>query len=459
MPEFGWSSLFISFLLAAIGVLFTGSRLFLRSFNDEEFFTALAKIRLASLVGVSVAYFILVYLFLQDRFDVVAVYKFSEISLDPIYKISASWSGMEGSLLFWTLNLSLFANLGLARYATYRGYLYYFVSLIFLLFVTLFLANPFKYTEALDISDGLGMNPLLHNVYMLVHPIIIYAGLNSTVYLLTKQLKDGPKSYDLIESIGWILLTAGIALGGYWAYIELGWGGYWAWDPVENSSFIPWLAYTAYIHLYKHSSGSALLLITAAVTHFYSVIGTFITRSGIVLSVHTFANSDVAWYLQWYVWFSLVCVGVLLVRGLRLGGLLKTRLDRVMFLNWLNLTFFAISILWGVLYGPFAEIFFEEKIILGIPFFEKISTPYFVLNFVLMSVGLSLWFGVQILKLRLFMAIAGGFVVGLLAYLQNTYTLFEVSFLGLLSFNAIYLIQLLFFVGGLKKSVSVLIHL
>ncbi|MCS6893088.1 MAG: cytochrome c biogenesis protein CcsA [Deltaproteobacteria bacterium] len=456
MPELGWSFLVTALVSSCIGLIsasFSGN-------SSSQLYSRLCFT--ATLACTVSSYVLLILLFLGDRFDVVAVYQYSERALSSLYKISASWSGMHGSLLFWTVNLLFFSALGLMRYESFNGYRIVFCSCTFLLGISAFLANPFKYvqTNGEIINDGLGLNPLLHNFYMLIHPVVIYAGLNSTIYIVLKHVGVGnAQTLDFVELFGWCLLTVGILLGGYWAYIELGWGGYWAWDPVENASFIPWLTYTAYLHLSKHKFGRSLALFTALLTHFFTVLGTFLTRSGIVLSVHTFSNSEVAWYLQWYVYVVLAITAISFVKLLPNLSPAQGLFNQIMTVKWLLFVFYALSILWGVLFAPFSETFLDQRILLGIPFYENISIPYLVLTLALMPLGLLCWTGNLEMKPVITISAVTLFLTFAITWKSGVYfSLTEIIFILLLALNFSLLFFAILRVRNASKLCGVCIH-
>jgi cytochrome c-type biogenesis protein CcmF len=265
-------------------------------------------------------------LFAHD-FSIEYVANYSSRSLTGPYTFGALWGGMEGSLLFWTLLLTVFAAVALtrapartARLVAWAGAVLSSVA-IFFLALLLMPASPFTTTQGVP-ADGVGLNPLLQSPAMLIHPPLLYTGFVgfsipfafAMAALFTKRLDDGwftaTRRWTLFA---WSALSVGIVLGGAWAYTELGWGGYWAWDPVENASFMPWLTATAFLHsviiqekrrMFKVWNVTLILL-----TYFLAVFGTFLTRSGILSSIHTFTEGDTG---KWFLPF----LGVMLIGGL-----------------------------------------------------------------------------------------------------------------------------------------------
>jgi cytochrome c-type biogenesis protein CcmF len=282
-------------------------------------------VAVAAFVGLAVAALVGA-LFAHD-FSVEYVANYSSRSLTGPYTLGALWGGMEGSLLFWTLLLSVFSAVALTRARARTSRLVAWaggvLSVIAIFFLALLSgpASPFASSQGVP-ADGVGLNPLLQSPAMLVHPPLLYTGFVgfsipfafAMAALFTKRLDDGwftaTRRWTLFA---WSALSVGIVLGGAWAYTELGWGGYWAWDPVENASFMPWLTATAFLHsvviqekrrMFKVWNVTLILL-----TYFLAVFGTFLTRSGILSSIHTFTEGDTG---KWFLPF----LGAMLIGGL-----------------------------------------------------------------------------------------------------------------------------------------------
>jgi cytochrome c-type biogenesis protein CcmF len=244
-------------------------------------------------------------------FNMEYVWSYTSRNLPFAYVFSAFWAGQKGSLLFWAVVLSLFASaaqlLTSRRFAYLMPYVAGVTSAVITFFVSvmLFAADPF---ERLDFtpSDGRGLNPQLQNVGMVIHPPMLYLGYISITIpfafavaaLLSSRLDIGwihaIRKWTLVS---WLFLSIGITLGMWWAYVELGWGGYWAWDPVENASLLPWLTMTAFLHSVMIQEKRGMLkrwnLGLIIGTFLLSIFGTFITRSGVIASVHSFTQSNV----------------------------------------------------------------------------------------------------------------------------------------------------------------------
>lgn len=350
--------------------------------------------------------------FLQSNFSNQYVWQFSNRAMDDIYKLTAVWGGMDGSMLLWCFFLSIatiFSLLPFYRYpAKGRAWLLVFENLtlsFFLVVITLF-TNPFRYIRAPFIPpDGNGLNPLLQNPYMAIHPPILYAGFVTLAIpfaLYMAALASGDLSARWLSPtkrwglISWSFLTTGICLGGYWAYIELGWGGFWAWDPVENASFLPWLSLTAFLHSILTQERKGMLKLwnvwLIVLSFGLTVFGTFLTRSGIVQSVHAFASTDIGWVFLTFLGIIFVIAVVLtwkrreLLRPERSLESVFSREAAFLVNNLLLLTILFATI-WGVMFPVFSEAFFGEKQTVGIPFFNTVNVPLFLLLLLFMGIG------------------------------------------------------------------------
>ena len=226
--------------------------------------------------------------------------------------MTALWAGQAGSLLFWSFITSLFTVIyifeTLKKMENLKFNSYLILSFIFSFFIILssFIANPFEPVSSdIVVQNGNGLNPLLQNFFMAIHPPILYVGFTGCTIIFVMAMAASISknvSFDWVRSIRrwslivWTFLSAGIILGGYWAYNELGWGGYWAWDPVENSSLMPWLTLTAFIHSSMIQEKRGMLkkwnILLATSTYLLVVLGTFITRSGVISSVHSFTAEN-----------------------------------------------------------------------------------------------------------------------------------------------------------------------
>ena len=343
-------------------------------------------------------------------FNIEYVAAYTSRNLPDGYLVSALWAGQKGSLLFWAVVLSLFGALAQwltsRRYADLLPYVAGVTSIVVVFFVAvmLFSANPFD-RLAFTPADGRGLNPQLQNVGMMIHPPMLYLGYISITVpfafaiaaLMARRLDTGwlhaIRKWTLVS---WLFLSVGITLGMWWAYVELGWGGYWAWDPVENASLLPWLTMTAFLHSVMIQEKRGMLrrwnmwLIIG--TFLLSIFGTFITRSGIIASVHSFTQSNVGYFFLAF----LIVVGVLSFTllytrwpALEADSRLESVLSRESAFLFNNLLFvgIAFSVLWGTLFPILSEAVQGTKITVGPPFFNRVNIPLGLLLLGLTGVG------------------------------------------------------------------------
>jgi cytochrome c-type biogenesis protein CcmF len=333
-------------------------------------------------------------------FSLEYVTNYSSRSLTGPYLLAALWGGMEGSLLFWTLLLTGFAAIALQRHrkrtsnlvlVAWAGAVLGGVASFFLL-ILVAPADPFT-TLATPPGDGQGLNPLLQSPGMLIHPPLLYTGFVGFSIpfafamgaLLSRKLDDAwftaTRRWTLFS---WSALSIGIVLGGAWAYTELGWGGYWAWDPVENASFMPWLTATAFLHsviiqekrrMLKVWNVSLILL-----TYVLAVFGTFLTRSGILSSIHTFTEGPIGkWFLPFLGLMLVGGLGIIMLRASDLKS--ENRFDSLMsresafLFNNVLFVAAAFAVLWGTLYPIVAEVITGTRLSVGPPFFNSVFVP------------------------------------------------------------------------------------
>src|SRR3954451_23868999 len=343
-------------------------------------------------------------------FNIEYVAAYTSRNLPSGYIVSALWAGQKGSLLFWALVLSLFASLAQLltprRYAALLPYVAGVTSAVTAFFVCtmIFAANPFE-RLAFTPADGRGLNPQLQNVGMVIHPPMLYLGYISITIpfafavaaLLSRRLDTGwIQAIRKWTLVSWLFLSIGITLGMWWAYVELGWGGYWAWDPVENASFLPWLTMTAFLHSVMIQEKRGMLkrwnfgLIVG--TFLLSIFGTFITRSGVIASVHSFTQSNVGYFfLAFLVVVSILSFTLLYTRWplLEAEVQLESMLSReaAFLFNNLLLVGVAFSVLWGTLFPILSEAVRGTKITVGPPFFNRVNIPLGLLLLALTGVG------------------------------------------------------------------------
>jgi cytochrome c-type biogenesis protein CcmF len=331
-------------------------------------------------------------------------------NMPAVYIFTAFWSGQAGSMLFWALILSMYGTIAIATSRSRNRELVPWatgtISAILLFFVatTCFKANPFVRLDFLPV-DGRGMNPQLQNPGMAIHPPNLYLGYVATaipfafaIAALFSRRLDAEwlgvvRRWTLLS---WFFLTIGIILGMWWAYVELGWGGYWAWDPVENSSFLPWLTNTAFLHSIMIQEKRGMLrkwnVVLVVVSFLLAIFGTFITRSGVIESVHSFAQSPVG---TWFATFFFLATGITIyLVGTRLQDLeAKVELESMVsreaaFLyNNLVLVGIAFAVLWGTVFPILSEWATGNKITVGPPFFNTVNVPLGLLLLALTGIG------------------------------------------------------------------------
>ena len=368
---------------------------------------------------VTIATGILLYSLMTNDFRFAAVAGHSNRALPWFYKLTALWSGQEGSLLFWSWLLSCYGTVAvLLNRERHRSMMPYAVAVLmvvqgFFLVLNNFIANPFQLL-ALNQGgqmvvqgplDGSGLNPLLQYPAMAVHPPLLYLGfVGFTVpfafamaTLITRQAGD-----KWIETtrrwtmVAWLFLSMGVMMGARWAYAVLGWGGYWGWDPVENASLIPWFTGTAFLHSVMMQEKRGMMKVWNMVlifsTFFLTIFGTFMTRSGVVSSVHAFAESDIGHYFVAFLGLGILFSGWMLLERLdylKSASQLDSLVSRESSFLFNNLLLLAacFSVLWGTLFPVITEAVQGVKISVGAPFFNKVNIPIALVLLFLTGVG------------------------------------------------------------------------
>ena len=407
LPEIGHFALILAFLVAVIEapVLFAGAR---AEAPDAAVFARRASLLIFALVATS--FFILMHAYAVSDFSVAAVFENSHTAKPFIYKLTGTWGNHEGSMLLWALVLTLFsAALALQGRAipTQLHMLTLGVqSLIiaaFLAFI-LFTSNPFARLFPAP-ADGEGMNPLLQDIGLAIHPPFLYlgyVGFSIPFSFAAAALIRGRADAVWARLVrpwalaAWTFLTIGIALGSWWAYYELGWGGWWAWDPVENASFMPWLAGVALIHsirvVERRDAMKAWAMLLAILTFSLSLIGTFLVRSGVLTSVHAFAV-DPARGVFILMILAAAIGGSLTLFAIRAGALKPTgsfdivsRESALVVNNFLLVTACA-TVFIGTFYPLFVDVLSGEKLSVGPPYFNIVFTPIAAVVFAIAAVG------------------------------------------------------------------------
>lgn len=348
--------------------------------------------------------------FLSDNFLVRYVYGYSNRAMPIIYKITAFWGGQDGSLLFWLLLASLYSSCCLFFHRrTDRNLLPYMVpilgfTLAFFNALILYADNPFSLFPSAP-SDGRGLNPLLQNPSMAVHPPSLYLGYVGMLIpfsfalsaLISGQLGNRWIAASRIWTlIAWFFLSIGNLLGAQWAYTELGWGGFWGWDPVENAAILPWLTSSAFLHSVMIQEKRGMLkfwnmnLIVISFT--LTILGTFLTRSGVVQSVHSFASSETGYFFLAFLIFTLIFCGIWIIKrrnALRSENIFESFLSKesAFVVNNIVLVGAAFIILWSTLFPSASELIIGTRIVVGPPFFNKMLAPFGIVLLVLTGIG------------------------------------------------------------------------
>ena len=358
-----------------------------------------------------VAVFALEWALFQHDFNVEYVAAYTSRNLPIFYTWSALYAGQKGSLLFWATVLSVFGSLALVltprRHRELLPTVAGVVALVASFFISVMLfghANPFQRLPYTPL-DGSGLNPQLQNPGMVFHPPMLYLGYISITIpfafaiaaLLSKRLDaDWLVAIRKWTLLSWLFLSIGICLGMWWAYVELGWGGYWAWDPVENASLLPWLTMTAFLHSVMVQEKRGMLkkwnLGLIIGSWLLSIFGTFITRSGVISSVHSFTQSSVGYFF----------LAFLIVAGVASFALYATRLplltaetqlesmvsrEASFLFNNLLLIGIAFSVLWGTLFPILSELVQGTKVTVGPPFFNQVNIPLGLALLALTGIG------------------------------------------------------------------------
>lgn len=357
---------------------------------------------------------VMVILLLRNDFSVEYVWSVTSIDSPTYLKVTALWGGQKGSLLFWNLLLAVFTAAAMRRrWRDDRDLMPYVLLVasftqVFFLFVTLFLENPFE-RMAMVPPDGRGLNPLLRHPGMIIHPPMLYLGFVgftipyafAMAALISGRLDDAwiriTRRWTLVA---WLFLSLGLILGGRWAYDVLGWGGYWGWDPVENASFLPWLAGTAFLHSVmiqeKRGMFKVWNMVLIIMTFLLVISGTFIVRSGVISSVHSFAQSAIGPFFFGFLAIMLVFSVYWLVKrhdALSAENHLDSFLSREA--AFLANNFIIMLILGATFVGTYFPIIsemFGDKAVVGPPYYERVNGPLFALLVLLMGVApLTMW--------------------------------------------------------------------
>ena len=445
-------------------ILIVKSILFLKNKNKvDNFFSLLSS----QFILTVISFLSLIYSFVNSDFSNNTVFNHSHTSKPLFYKISGTWGNHEGSLLLWLLVLTFFIMIFFIKSGnlklTYRVLTIFFQQIIILGFYIfiIFTSNPFGVLYPVPVQ-GLGLNPILQDPLLAIHPPVLYLGyvgssiiFSSSLATLVTNTMDNEWAKHIKKWIftSWIFLTLGIMLGSIWAYYELGWGGFWFWDPVENVSLMPWFCLTALIHtisvLEKRNMLQSWTFILSIMTFTLSMSGTFLVRSGILNSIHTFANDPSRGLFILVFLFSLILLSIFIffvyyenikVKEIQFKFISKE--TSILFNNWFLMYFLSV-VLVGTVYPIFLEAFTNEKISVGEPFYQKLITPFMVPFLIFMALAPNIsWikqkakiFDIKILILFLLNLILAFYIVRLTdtKYLFSTILITSALFLFLIS--------------------------
>jgi cytochrome c-type biogenesis protein CcmF len=393
------------------------------------------------------------YFFFTDNFTMAYVAEHSNHALPLFYKFAALWSGQEGSLLFWSWLLSIYAFSALFLNRKKHPELMPYVGVVlagvqtFFLTLNNFVATPFSVLASANsngvfhlarVAEGNGLNPLLQYPEMVIHPPMLYLGYTGFTIPFAFALAallgryPGEKWIHITRRwtmVAWCFQSVGILLGAHWAYAVLGWGGYWSWDPVENASLLPWITGTAFLHSVMMQEKRGMMKVwniwLVFTTFMLSILGTLLTRSGVISSVHAFAQSGIGtWFVTFLVIIFAVCFWAYWMNRdyLRSDNQLDSLVSRESSFLFNNLVLLAacFAVLWGTLFPVLSEWFTRSKISVGPPFFNKVNVPIALFLLLLTGVGpLLAWRKTSFDALRRNFAwpLAGGVLAGVIGFI------------------------------------------
>lgn len=431
LPNLGYGSLVITLIVSLYAIIAAviGERKNLYKFVESA---RLALLLTFPLITISVISIII--LLVNQNYEVQYVYNVTSSAMPFYLKITALWGGQAGSLVFWAWLMSAFGTaVTLRRWDRDLDLLPWVivvtsVTLAFFLFLVVVFENPFVRfwmtttgneiaamfpptgAQLINPIDGRGLNPLLRHPGMIIHPPMLYLGFVSFVIPFAfglSALITGRKDDRWIRLtrrwtlVAWMFLSVGLILGSRWSYDVLGWGGYWAWDPVENAAFMPWLSGTAFLHSVMIQEKRGLFkrwnMILVILTYSLVIFGTFLTRSGVLSSVHAFAQSPIGPMFFIFIGVSFIISLALLIKrwdDLRSEGVMTSLLSRESLFLVNNLLFVGILVVvfWGTVYPLISELFTGQKVTVGPPFYESTTGPLFAGLLLLMGIApLSAW--------------------------------------------------------------------
>ena len=400
---------FLGNLTLWLSLLFAISQFFISKKNKKSKLMTISVIGL--LISSLTSFFLLMYSHVISDFSVLNVFQNSHTTKPLLYKVSGVWGNHEGSMLLWILVLTIF------NYLIYKLYneknsifisktleTQAFITIGFILF-TILTSNPFEIINPAQ-TDGLGFNPILQDPALAIHPPLLYMGYVGfsaafSISIATLALENNEKIpwYSYMKPFvvaAWTFLTIGIALGALWAYYELGWGGWWFWDPVENASFMPWLLGTALLHslitVEKKKSLQSWVLLLSILAFLLSVVGTFLVRSGILTSVHTFAlDPSRGVYILAFTailgGYSLILFGLKSKKYLSNSYFSFFSKEGSILVNNILMVVVCSSVFLGTIYPLLVEAFTNNKISVGEPYYNTTVVPMMIPAILIMGIG------------------------------------------------------------------------
>lgn len=462
LAEFGYGILLVSLIVT----IYSGIAAAYGAINQSASLVESARrAQLLTFPLITLASAVLIYLLVNNHYEVSFVYEVTSRSMPTYLKVTAWWGGQAGSLVFWSWLLAVFTSaVTLRKWDRDMEFLPWVivvssVTLTFFLGMIVFYENPFTRFWLLNgevqpsmfalaasatvftPQDGQGLNPLLRHPGMVIHPPLLYLGFVAYVIpfafaiaaLITGRTDDRWIRIIRRWSLwAWLFLSLGIVLGGRWAYDVLGWGGYWGWDPVELASFMPWLTGTAFLHSVMIQEKRGLLkhwnMILIILTYSLVIFGTFLTRSGVLSSVHAFANSPIGPFFMGFVSITLIVSVALVIwrwPELRSETEMKSMLSREALFLLNNLLFMSILVVcfWGVIFPLISELFTGQKVTVGPPFYERATAPLFSALLFLMAVApFSAWghSTIQTLGRAIWKSAVGALVVAITLFFTYT---------------------------------------
>jgi cytochrome c-type biogenesis protein CcmF len=405
--QIGYFSLILGLAFSIILIFFS-----FKDFNKNGILdNKILSLSLLQFVSVIISFFGLVLSFIISDFSNETVFNNSHTTKPLFYKISGSWGNHEGSLLLWLMVLTLFIHIFIItskkQPKKYRILTLLFQQIIIIGFFIFLIktSSPFNYLFPIP-QEGLGLNPILQDPALAIHPPILYLGYVGSSIIFSSSLSATALNYVSKEwamhikkwvLIAWIFLSIGIMLGSLWAYYELGWGGFWFWDPVENVSLMPWLTLTALFHcilvLERRLILTSWVIILSIATFTLSMCGTFLVRSGILNSVHTFANDPERGIFILIFLFILISISLIIFfffhkkDNNNISKILWLSKDSSILINNWFMMYFLSVVLIGTLYPIFLDVISSQKISVGPPFYQKLIIPFLIPFLIFMAIA------------------------------------------------------------------------